>query len=412
MNKYINIVLFIIFLPFLSFAQLNQELINYTQSIHKDSLQHNVQTLQNFGSRYAFNPNRVEIAQYLKNRFEQYGLETKIDSFYIENFEYPYYSGIINNGWQYNVVAEKRGQYAPDTFFVVGAHYDSFASFDTLTYFNNSPGADDNASSVATVLEIARLFHKHNISPIKTLRLELYAAEELGLKGSSVAIERSHYRFNEHISAMMNLDMIGYKSDLTTVDYVKLIKYDNSQELTDFCETTTNNYTTLIPMETTQMNQYSDSYAYYIWGRRAIFIQEGEFHPFYHTSQDLASTLDYNYLAKIAQLAFSIAYLASTTNEYYPVSNINIKPLESQFQILENPSKEKIRFAYQNQDKDKANLILTNSLGIQVLKTNLLNYKIENSTYEISTHNLQSGIYILTIETQPQKTSKKLIVIK
>ncbi|MFA6932274.1 MAG: hypothetical protein WCQ30_01415, partial [Bacteroidales bacterium] len=113
MNKYKYIVLLIILFPYVGLAQLNPELIQYKQDINPDTIKQSVEQLQNFGSRYAFNPNRVEVSNYLKNRLEQYGWEAKIDSFYMENFEYPYFSGIINTGWQYNVVADKRGRYAP-----------------------------------------------------------------------------------------------------------------------------------------------------------------------------------------------------------------------------------------------------------------------------------------------------------
>lgn len=409
MNKYKYIVLLIILFPYVGLSQLNPELIQYKQDINPDTIKQSVEMLQNFGSRYAFNPNRVEISNYLKNRLEQYGWEAKIDSFYMENFEYPYFSGIINTGWQYNVVADKRGRYAPDTFFVVGAHYDSYASYDTLTYFNNSPGADDNASSVAAILEIARMFQKHNIQPTKTLRIEFYAAEELGLHGSSIAIQRSHYKFNEHISGMLNCDMIGYKSDALSPDTVKLIYYDNSQELTDFAEQTTLTYTTLIPKKTTELNQYSDSWSYYSWGRRAIFLQEPDFHPLYHTYNDLSTTLNYPYLSKVAELAFSIAYLASTTNQYYPI-NIPTTPIHTQpeIKLITNPTNNIIKFTYTNPQSPNPSFQIIDQLSQIEINSKLLTYQTTPHQYQIPIHNLKSGIYYLRIETQ----IKKIVVIK
>lgn len=403
MNRYYYLIL-IILLPFNVFSQLNKELVVYSQEINADTLKNNVEELQNFGSRYAFNPNRIEIANYLKNRLQEYGWDAKLDSFYMENFEYPYHSGIINTGWQYNVVADKKGIYNPDTFFVVGAHYDSYASYDTLTYFNNSPGADDNASSVAAILEIARMFQKYNIQPIKTLRIELYAAEELGLHGSNYAIQQSHYRYNEHIAAMMNLDMIGYNPDTINADSVKLVYYDNSQEFTDFCEQATLNYTSLIPIKTTELNQFSDSWSYYSWGRKAIFLQESQMHPFYHTHNDLSTTLNYNYMKKITQLAFSIAYLASTTNQYYPIS---VKEITSQpqftLQLNTNPVKDKIQFTYTSTNSPNIRFQIINQLGKIEKEGKLSNHKIFSSQYSIPIPHLKQGIYILKIENQVEK---------
>ena len=403
MNRYYYLIL-IVLLPFNVFSQLNQELVVYSQEINADSLKNNVEELQNFGSRYAFNPNRVEIANYLKNRLQEYGWDAKLDSFYMENFQYPYHSGIINTGWQYNVVADKKGIYNPDTFFVVGAHYDSYASYDTLTYFNNSPGADDNASSVAAILEIARMFQKYNIQPIKTLRIELYAAEELGLHGSNYAIQQSHYRYNEHIAAMMNLDMIGYNPDTINSDSVKLVYYDNSQEFTDFCKQTTLNYTSLIPNTTTEFQQNSDSWSYYSWGRKAIFLQESQMHPFYHTHNDLSTTLNYNYMKKITQLAFSIAYLASTTNQYYPISikEIIFQP-QFTLQLNTNPVKDKIQFTYTSTNSQDTRFQIINQMGKIEKEGKLSKHKVFSSQYSIPIPHLKQGIYLLKIENQVEK---------
>lgn len=394
----------IILLPFNSFSQLNDELIIYNNEINSDSLKHNVEQLQNFGSRYAFNPNRVDVSTYLKNRLLSYGWETKIDSFYMENFEYPYNSGIINNGWQYNIVAEKRGTVKPDTFIVVGAHYDSYASFDTLTYFNNSPGADDNASSVSAILEFARLFQKYNIQPIKTIRIELYAAEELGLHGSNHAIMMSHYRYFEHIAAMLNMDMIGYKPDTVSNDSVNLVIYDNSQELTDFSEQVALNYTSLIPHKTTEHNQNSDSWCYYSWGRRAIFLEESKMNPHYHTTSDVSSALNYSYMRKIAQLGFSIAYLASTTSQYYPISTNEISLNQKPYIILNsNPVKDKIQFTIYNSNNGNTSFQLINQMGEVVKKGKLNSSKTSANQYIIPVENLNSGIYILIINSMVQK---------
>ena len=98
MNKLI-IILFV-FIPSLAFTQLNNQLLQYNQSINKDSLEKTVLKLQAYGTRFAFQPNRKTIAEDLKQQLQSYGFSTKIDSFYVENFEYPYHSGIINNSWQ------------------------------------------------------------------------------------------------------------------------------------------------------------------------------------------------------------------------------------------------------------------------------------------------------------------------
>ncbi len=94
-----------------------------------------------------------------------------------------------------NVVATKPGTTRPQESVVVGGHYDSVPG---------SPGANDNASGVAAVLEAARVLA--GVPTARTVRFVLFAAEELGLYGSAAyAAER-----RQGVVAMINLDMVGW----------------------------------------------------------------------------------------------------------------------------------------------------------------------------------------------------------
>lgn len=94
-----------------------------------------------------------------------------------------------------NVVATKRGTVRPDEIIVVGGHYDSVPL---------SPGANDNASGVAAVLEAARVLA--GVPTPRTVQFALFAAEELGLYGSAAfASER-----RAGVVGMVNLDMVGW----------------------------------------------------------------------------------------------------------------------------------------------------------------------------------------------------------
>ncbi len=99
-----------------------------------------------------------------------------------------------------NVVATKRGTNRPEEIVVVGAHYDSVPG---------SPGANDNASGVAVVLETARVLA--GTPTPRTVQFVLFAAEELGLFGS-VAFAQERRR---GVVAMINVDMVGWGEALT-----------------------------------------------------------------------------------------------------------------------------------------------------------------------------------------------------
>src|SRR5438874_7476196 len=81
-----------------------------------------------------------------------------------------------------NVIATLKGTASPERFYVVTGHLDSRVT-DVLNFTNDAPGADDDGSGVAVVLELARLFATHQFPG--TLVFATVAGEEQGLFGSA-----------------------------------------------------------------------------------------------------------------------------------------------------------------------------------------------------------------------------------
>ncbi|MCA9303529.1 MAG: M20/M25/M40 family metallo-hydrolase [Phycisphaerales bacterium] len=106
----------------------------------------------------------------------------------------------------FNVVAELAGDVHPDQIVLIGAHYD--AEVDT-------PGADDNASGVAVMLELARRFAKQ--PQARTIRWVAFTNEENsnsrgGQMGSFAHATNARLR-GDQITAMVSLEMLGYYND-------------------------------------------------------------------------------------------------------------------------------------------------------------------------------------------------------
>ena len=104
-----------------------------------------------------------------------------------------------------NVIAERRGIEEPDRVIVVGAHYDTVVG---------SPGADDNASGVAVLLELARLHAATRFR--KTVRFVGFTLEEPPFfrsrhMGSRVYVQALKER-GERVEAMLCLESVGYYS--------------------------------------------------------------------------------------------------------------------------------------------------------------------------------------------------------
>ena len=92
-----------------------------------------------------------------------------------------------------------------DEYVVIGAHLDHVGSQAGLLF----PGANDNASGSAAVLEIAKAFVKGGLQPKRSVIFVLFAGEEQGLLGAKHFVE-SWKKGYDKITAMINLDCIGY----------------------------------------------------------------------------------------------------------------------------------------------------------------------------------------------------------
>jgi hypothetical protein len=123
--------------------------------------------------------------QNIQDRFESFGLYTRLDPFLYNGAEY------------YNVVAVLPGVIRPREIYLVGAHYDSVAG---------APGASDNAASVASVVEAARVLSQYLFEA--TIIFIAFDREEQGLVGST-AYANKHVQ--DDIRAMIALDVTAYR---------------------------------------------------------------------------------------------------------------------------------------------------------------------------------------------------------
>jgi len=104
-----------------------------------------------------------------------------------------------------NLIVEQTGSESPEEIVLLGAHYDTVST---------TPGADDNASAVAVLLEVSRLLKQHNYK--RTVRYVAFACEEppnfnLDAMGSQYHARQSRIR-GDKIVGMLCLEMVGYYS--------------------------------------------------------------------------------------------------------------------------------------------------------------------------------------------------------
>lgn len=94
-----------------------------------------------------------------------------------------------------------------DEVVVIGGHLDSIALGGLSS---NAPGADDDASGIATLTEVARVVLANDLRPVRTLKFIAYAAEEIGLRGS-LAIVKEFKKRGVNVVGVLQLDMTNFQ---------------------------------------------------------------------------------------------------------------------------------------------------------------------------------------------------------
>jgi len=121
------------------------------------------------------------------------------------------YTGCTNCATQPSVILTVRGTDLPNEVVVLGAHLDSINGSGGGSTTQTAPGADDDASGVATLTEVIRIALAGSWKPRRTVKFMAYAAEEVGLRGSN-AIAQSFKAAGTNVAGVLQMDMTNYKS--------------------------------------------------------------------------------------------------------------------------------------------------------------------------------------------------------
>ncbi len=276
--------------------------------VDADSILYNIQCLQDFQTRYAFANNRLQVAEWIKNRFISFGInDVQLQPFFCWNTD------------QYNVVATIPGTVHPDQYIIIGGHHDSATLDQNISSYIFAPGADDNASGTSATLEIARVIMQSGYQPRCSIRFVTFAAEELGLYGSWYYALTARNN-NENIRLMINHDMIGNNND-PYFYLVTLSPYDGSENYTNYAHQLIEQYTALQVYYDSSVNpSNSDSYPFWYYGYNVLYFSEFEFSPYYHTINDLVQYINSDYCAEVIKASTASAVRFSEM----PIAPINL----------------------------------------------------------------------------------------
>ena len=175
---------------------LIREMMN---QVSMDSLEATVQHLQDYQNRMWNSQNAFDASDWIAGRMAALGLEVE---------QQPFYASTWTGSGQAapNVIGIQRGTLYPDVYVVCGSHFDSF-SYEAMYGGGTCPGADDNATGVASVLESARIMTQYEFE--YSIVYCAYGCEEMGLYGSEAYASRCQ-QDGMQILGYFNNDMNGY----------------------------------------------------------------------------------------------------------------------------------------------------------------------------------------------------------
>mmetsp|Transcript_32857 Transcript_32857/g.91995 ORF Transcript_32857/g.91995 Transcript_32857/m.91995 type:complete len:403 (+) Transcript_32857:39-1247(+) len=185
---------------------------------------------------------------------------------------------------------------------ILGCHFDSINSQNTSAA---APGADDNASGTAALLEVYRSLVTHGFRPAeRTIEFHFYAGEEEGLLGS-MEIAQAYREADKNVVAMLQYDCIGYAYKQEVLNTIRLVYNQVSVELSDYVKLLIDTYTTMASIPFVCPWPCSDYYSYYVYNYKSTFTLEPKQNFVTHTAKDVPDKVDMGWVQRMSRLAIS-----------------------------------------------------------------------------------------------------------
>ena len=375
-------------------AQGSDAIRPFLTQIAESTYTSHVLGLQAFGTRHATQPNREAVTDWLDARFRSFGF-TQVD---FDTFT-------ASSAQQRNVIATIPGSSPSAGEIIVCAHYDSYASPATA-----APGADDNASGTAGVLEMARVLKTSGFAPRLTLRFIAFGAEELGLIGSTHYAAEAASR-DRNIIQVQNYDMIGYCPEGSPRS-IRVIWYTGARDLAERDSSAIRRYTSLTPVLSTDYRSQSDSWPFASRGYKAFFNIEQTFTPFYHTARDSSTTLNISYAVEVTRsgLALLLETDGTLTTENPAIAERPVSfTLEQNYP---NPFNGETVVRFSLPEEGDMRIAVTDLLGreLAVMAEGVLPAGIHERRFEASA--LASGVYLCRMSAGSFSQTRKLLLIR
>jgi hypothetical protein len=344
-------------------------------------------------SRHANHLGNEIAADFIKYKLESLELDTYVQSY-------------SSSGR--NIYAIQMGYLYPEKYYLICAHYDDMPDGPI------APGADDNASGVASVLEAARILSKFN--PAYSIIYALWDEEEVAHNGSLYFAEQASLNGLD-IQAVINTDMIGWDSDNDNEFEIHIDSSGNSSQIAETIVGVNTIYNiNLFPFIYSPGTFGSDHASFWLYGYKALLIIErfwgNDLNWYLHTLNDKIEHFNFPYFHKLSKLSIgALACLAF---------NVEISGIDSNIEAIEyalkqnfpNPFNPSTTIYYSIPEFSFVTLILYDVLGNEI--ATLVNEEKVIGSYEVEfdATTLPSGIYFYKLQAGSFIETKKMVLIR
>ncbi len=203
----------IFFITTLCFSQNDKDFYDIIEKVSEDRIENSITKLVSFGTRHTLsdtvsNDSGIGAARrWIKKSFEEISNNCNncLEVFYQKNFFKKNKRRLIKDVWINNVIAIQRGKKYPNRFVIMSGDIDSRVS-DPNDFTSPSPGANDNASGMAGVIEAAKVLSNYEFD--NSIIYAGLSGEEQGLFGGA-GLANYAKKSGWEIIGVLNNDMIG-----------------------------------------------------------------------------------------------------------------------------------------------------------------------------------------------------------
>lgn len=272
--------------PITKKESLDNSINDLINQVKMSNLRSHIKDLTSFGNRWTFSPKSRMAATWIFEKFVSLGFESETK---FQKFKYGS-----------NVLCHKKGR--EESIILICGHYDTRSNNE-----HDAPGADDNASGIAAILELARILSNINIK--KSICFAAFGGEEQGYFGSKfcAALAREN---NWKIDLLINLDTIGYSESgergRVVIEWDRQNRSGKKEESDRYASVMEVSAATYTQLETLRGDIYlSDHIPFAKKKFVCIGAYEGLENSARHTNQDTIDKIDFEYLSEVTKMVLA-----------------------------------------------------------------------------------------------------------